>query len=57
MQREAARLTALAASDVPEPFRDAFLNRNPVHRALLHGSARSVLQPRLPTGTRPAGSS
>lgn len=48
VQQEAARLTARALSDVPAPFRDAFLNRNPVHRALCHWSARRVLQPRVP---------
>jgi hypothetical protein len=48
VQQEAARLTAIAATEVPEPFRDAFLNRNPVHRALRHWSARRVLQPRMP---------
>lgn len=53
VQQEAARLTALAASEVPEPFRDAFLNRNPVHRALRHWSARLVLQPRLPSEAAP----
>jgi hypothetical protein len=54
VQQEAARLTARALSDVPAPFRDAFLNRNPVHRALCHWSARRVLQPRMPMPVPPA---